>query len=110
MNTITTHVLDIARGQPARDLGVRLERRAADGTSWRTLAQARTDEEGRIRQWPEAPTATAGVYRLTFATADHFADPFHPEISVTFNVVDATQHYHVPLLVSPFGYTTYRGT
>ena len=110
MNTITTHVLDLSRGEPAAQIDVRLECRAGDGAAWQLLAQTATDDDGRVRDWPEAPAATAGIYRLTFATAGRFTQSFYPEISVTFQVTDAAQHYHVPLLLSPFGYTTYRGS
>lgn len=110
MNTITTHVLDLSRGEPAARVEVRLECRAGDGDSWQLLAQAATDDDGRVRDWPDAPTASAGTYRLTFATAERFRESFYPEISVTFQVKDADQRYHVPLLLSPFGYTTYRGS
>ncbi|HKA11317.1 MAG TPA: hydroxyisourate hydrolase [Candidatus Dormibacteraeota bacterium] len=110
MNTITTHVLDLSRGEPAARIDVRLECRADDGASWQLLAQAATDDDGRVRDWPEAPEATAGTYRLTFATAGRFKESFYPEISVTFQVKDAAQRYHVPILLGPFGYTTYRGS
>lgn len=110
MNTITTHVLDLSKGKPAARIDVRLECRAGDGASWQLLAQTATDDDGRIRDWPEAPAAIAGIYRLTFDTAGQFTQSFYPEISVTFQVTDAAQHYHVPLLLSPFGYTTYRGS
>ena len=110
MNTITTHVLDLSRGEPAARIDVRLECRTGTAASWRLLAQTATDDDGRVRDWPETPAATPGIYRLTFATAGRFTQSFYPEISVTFQVTDAAQHYHVPLLLSPFGYTIYRGS
>lgn len=110
MNTITTHVLDLCAGRPARHIGVRLERLGQDGASWELLAQARADEEGRVRDWPGVPSAGVGRYRLTFAAAGHLPDAFFPEVAVVFDVQDPAEHYHVPLLLGPSGYTTYRGT
>jgi 5-hydroxyisourate hydrolase len=110
MNTITTHVLDLSSGVPASRMNVRLERQADDGTTWHLVARAATDEDGRVRDWRDAPDPAPGLYRLIFATASHFASAFYPEVSVTFNVADAAQRYHLPLLISPFGYTTYRGS
>jgi len=110
MKTITTHVLDLSRGEPAAGMDVLLERRAREAVSWQPVARTATDDDGRVRDWPGAAPAAAGTYRLTFATAGRFEEPFFPEISITFQVTDAAQHYHVPLLLSPFGYTTYRGS
>jgi 5-hydroxyisourate hydrolase len=109
---ITTHVLDLARGRPAAGLAVTLERRADDG-GWEPLGQAWTDDDGRVRGWSAAAAPAPGVHRLTFATGAYFAEAgveaFHPEVSVVFRVADGADH-HVPLLLSPFGYTTYRGS
>jgi len=110
MNNITTHVLDLSAGRPASGIEVRLERLTDDGASWQLLGQTAADEDGRIRDWPGAPPAGTGRYRLTFAAAPHFANSFYPEVTVVFEVSDPGQHYHVPLLLSPFGYTTYRGS
>lgn len=96
--SLSTHVLDAASGRPATGLAVRLE--TADGT---VLATDRTDADGRITGW--APGA--GVHRLVFDTGDH---AFYPEVTVTFRITDAGEHHHVPLLLSPFAYTTYRGS
>lgn len=108
-STISTHVLDVAAGVPARGVAVVLER--ADGDRITELARAVTDDDGRVR---ELGTVTEGVYRLRVATGAWFAaaerECFHPEVVVVFRVGAAQQHYHVPVLVSPFGYTTYRGT
>src|SRR5205807_1787228 len=86
----------------------------AGGRGWGPLARARTDGDGRVRAWPGAPEPAPGVHRLTFATGAYFGaagvEAFHPEVSVVFRVADAAAHHHVPLLLSPFGYTTYRGT
>ena len=110
MSAITTHVLDTASGRPAAGVTVRLERR--DGPVWLLLAQAETDADGRCRDLGPA-TTEAGEHRLTFATGPWFAErgtpAYHPEISVTFEVT-GDGHHHVPLLVAPFGFTTYRGS
>ena len=104
MNGITTHVLDLAAGGPRSGLAVQLARRDAAG-EWQPLARATTDRDGRVRDWPDAPDPAPGDYRLTFATGG-----FYPEVSVVFRVGDAGERHHVPLLLSPFGYTTYRGS
>ncbi len=113
MTAITTHVLDLARGRPAAGLAVRLERRAGDG-GWQLLGSRRTGEDGRVPEWPGAPEPARGVHRLTFATGPYFAETgtaaFYPEVSVVFDVADAGEHHHVPLLLSPFGFSTYRGS
>lgn len=96
--TLSTHILDAATGRPAADVEVRLEH--ADGT---LLASDRTDADGRITGWDPG----AGVHRLVFDTADH---TFYPEVAVTFRIADPDAHHHVPLLLSPFAYTTYRGS
>jgi 5-hydroxyisourate hydrolase len=113
MSAITTHVLDTARGLPARALPVRLEILSGKGR-FRTLAHGVTDASGRILDLgPEGPPKR-GVYRLTFDTAGYFRAKktpcFFPSVSVLFEIEDPAQHYHVPLLLSPFGYSTYRGT
>ncbi len=113
MSAITTHVLDTAHGRPAQGVAVQLQRLAAG--HWEDLAAATTDVDGRVREFPLAkrPLA-AGTYRLIFDTARYFAgdarDAFYPSVQITFEVKDAAQHFHVPLLLSPFGYSTYRGS
>jgi 5-hydroxyisourate hydrolase len=114
MSGITTHVLDLVRGRPADGVGVRLERGSAAG-GWQALAEKRTDADGRVRDLlPAGTTAAAGRYRLTFATGEYFrarGEPcFHPEVAIVFEIEDPSQHHHVPLLLSPFGYSTYRGS
>jgi len=111
---ISTHVLDIAQGQPATDLPVRLERRDASGV-WRLLAAARTDQDGRCSQLlPEKETLTPGLYRLGFETATYFAtrklEGLYPLVEITFQVRVGEERFHIPLLLSPNGYTTYRGS
>jgi len=107
---ISTHVLDIARGMPASGVAVVLE--ARDGAGWTTIGRATTDAHGRIGSFADAPLAP-GTYRLTFDTGAyhhrHDTLPFFPSVAVTFDVRDAG-HHHVPLLLSPYGYSTYRGT
>lgn len=111
MTGITTHILDLTRGAPAAGVAVTLEHAA--GERWTVLGRAETDADGRVRE-AFAALPGAGRYRLTFATGAWFAARgvacFHPEVSVVFEVPDAQQHHHVPLLLSPFGYSTYRGS
>jgi len=113
MSGITTHVLDLAMGRPARGVTVRLEVR--QGTQWVGLATRATDDDGRVKDLlAEGARLDAGFYRLTFETGPYFTRlgmlTFYPEVPVLFEVTDAAQHHHVPLLVSPFGYSTYRGS
>ena len=110
---ITTHVLDIARGCAAADVAVVLELRRAG--EWVRVGAGRTDERGRVATLGEAAAAAeVGRYRLTFDTGAyhrrHGVAAFFPEVQVVFDVADASQHFHVPLVISPFGYSTYRGT
>jgi 5-hydroxyisourate hydrolase len=114
---ISTHVLDTARGRPAAGVLVVLEAADRDGESMvrREIGRATTDADGRIRELLPPPTALgAGDYCLTFETAPYFAasgaESFYPRVTVFFTVRDASQHHHVPLLLSPYGYSTYRGT
>jgi 5-hydroxyisourate hydrolase len=114
MTRISTHVLDITQGQPARDVPVRLERQEAAG-NWRLLATAITDQDGRCAQLLSGAEALIpGVYRLAFDTATYFAarklDALYPRVEVTFSVCDGEQHFHIPLLLSQNSYTTYRGS
>ena len=112
MSRITTHVLDIASGRPAAGVAVTLER-VEPGGAWQKLGTATTDDNGRTGDLAGG-SLEAGQHRLTFATGAYFAArriaSFHPSITVTFDVVDANEHHHVPLLVAPFGYSTYRGS
>jgi len=109
---ITTHVLDIALGVPAVGMTVILEIRQAN--DWSPVGRGTTDAKGRVSTLTDGPLAP-GTYRLTFDLgayhkAQGLAVPFFPEAKVTFNVRDTKEHYHVPLVISPFGYNTYRGT
>ena len=113
---ISTHVLDTARGLPASGLSVTLAMRdstdKADKAEWRSVGRRTTDDHGRVASFSDAPLG-AGTYRLTFETAAYHraagVTPFFPEVVVTFDVQSGA-HCHVPLLLSPFGYSTYRGT
>lgn len=105
---ITTHVLDTARGRPAAGIGVTLERWEGD---WVPSGVGRTDADGRCRDL-FAGDRVPGTWRITFAVEDYFGpEPhFYPTVEITFSVADPTQHFHVPLLLAPFGYSTYRGS
>jgi 5-hydroxyisourate hydrolase len=105
MSTISCHVLDTAAGRPVAGMEVVLDR--AGGGGWQRLGSGVTDADGRVHEL--APDGlSAGVHRLVFATSA--ASPFYPEVAVTFVVAAAGEHYHIPLLLSPYGYTTYRGS
>lgn len=111
---ITTHVLDTARGCPAAGVPVRLEYKGREG-AWLTVGQAVTDADGRLIQWlPAHFELLAGYYRLLFDTGSYAAangeESFYPYAHIAFEVKDPKAHYHVPLLLSPFGYSTYRGS
>ncbi|HEV3468100.1 MAG TPA: hydroxyisourate hydrolase [Pyrinomonadaceae bacterium] len=113
MSAITTHVLDTARGRPAEGVPVRLEE-VRDGGG-RLLGRGTTDADGRLRELlPPGQALREGTYRLTFDTAAYFSaqgtSSFYPSVEIVFVVRDAAEHYHVPLLLSPFGYSTYRGS
>ena len=111
---ITTHVLDTARGRPAAGVPVVLEQRAGSD-EWRRIGAGETDADGRLRTlMTDAALFQPGVYRLIFDTGRYFrsqsAPAFYPQVVVVFETAAGESHYHVPLLVSPFGYSTYRGT
>ena len=114
MSGITTHVLDTARGAPAAGVPVVLEVWSGE-SGWRVLGSAATDRDGRARSLlPDGSTFDEGTYRLTFDVHAYFeaqgTRSFFPEVSVVFTVRNAGEHHHVPLLLSPFGYSTYRGS
>jgi 5-hydroxyisourate hydrolase len=112
MSGLTTHVLDTSIGRPARGLEVVLEQRDKNG--FRELARAITDDDGRVRGLLAGSELRCAVYRLRFATADYFAADgracFYPEVAIEFEITRPDEHHHVPLLLSPFGYSTYRGS
>ena len=119
MSGISTHVLDTARGRPAAGVAVSLARKSGNG--WTELAAASTDAGGRVGNLLPQVKDPAGTYRLRFDVGAYFAAqgggggggadaaPFYPYVEIVFQSRDV-EHYHVPLLVSPFGYTTYRGS
>ena len=102
MAGITTHVLDTAKGKPAQGIPITLEILRGD---WQIVGRGVTDADGRLRTLTEGIPLERATYRLTFKT-----DGFFPEVAIQFRVEDPAQHYHVPLLLSPFGYSTYRGS
>lgn len=108
---ISTHVLDLARGVGGKAVPVTLSKRSADG-SWQKVGAATTDNDGRVRSFGDAKSFDTGIYKLQFDMSrypDAAASPFFPEITLTFRVTDKSGHYHVPVVVSPYGYSTYRG-
>jgi 5-hydroxyisourate hydrolase len=114
MSGVSTHVLDTSRGRPAGGLSVLLEAQGDDG-AWNAVGRGTTDSDGRVRQLvPAGSSLRAGLYRLTFDTKSYFAaqktEAFYPQVTVVFTLADPAQPYHVPLLLSPFGYSTYRGS
>jgi 5-hydroxyisourate hydrolase len=114
MSGITTHILDVSRGRPASGVPVVLEIQSAKH-EWELIGNGATDADGRLKGLlPDDYALAEGIYRLTFDTESYFASQniksFYPEVKIIFSVRDAAQHYHVPLLLSPFGYSTYRGS
>lgn len=114
MSAITTHILDVSIGRPAAGVAVKLDRQTHDG-GWEPVGSQTTDDDGRARDlMPDGLLLTDGVHRLTFDVGQYFTakkvEGFYPEITIVFTVHDTSQHYHVPLLLSPFGYSTYRGS
>jgi len=114
MSGISTHILDTSRGVAAASVAVTLEREEAPGRL-APVGTGTTDADGRVKALlPAGAALDAATYRLTFQTGAYFAargEPtFFPRVEVVFTVADPSRHHHVPLLVSPFGYSTYRGT
>ncbi|HTJ81734.1 MAG TPA: hydroxyisourate hydrolase [Polyangiaceae bacterium] len=112
--TISTHVLDTARGRPAAGVPITLSFRGSNGI-YAELGRGETDSDGRCKTLvPSGHTFAAGVYRIVFDTGAYFAalgvEGFYPEAAIVFEIKKPEEHFHVPLLVSPFGYSTYRGS
>ena len=111
MSGITTHILDTTRGRPAVDVRVELER---SESNWNTIGEGRTDADGRVKTLLKNQALQAGTYRLRFHVGDYFqscgANAFYPYVEIVFLVEATDEHYHVPLLLNPFGYSTYRGS
>ena len=114
MSTISTHILDVSRGAPAGGVAVHLDTQNTN-ESWTELSHAWTDEDGRVKPFflVEEPLL-GGTYRLVFDTEAYFSalsqEYFYPQVTVVFKIDDEAQHYHVPLLISPYGNSTYRGS
>jgi len=114
MSGISTHVLDTARGKPAARVPLRLERQDAAG-NWQQIGAGETDNDGRCAQLlPDNERLREGVYRLTLDTGKYFAAQdiagLYPVVEITFTARAGDTHFHIPLLLSPNGYTTYRGS
>lgn len=113
MSQITTHVLDVSLGRPAAGVSVVLEIEKTAGV-WKELSRGATDGDGRLRHLLVPSSLVEGTYRLTFDTGSYFAScrvaGLYPRVSVEFQVRDLKAHYHIPLLLSPYGYSTYRGS
>jgi len=113
MSHITTHVLDVSLGRPAANVPVILEVQSADG-SWSETARGSTDTDGRLKDLSAAKSLVAGTYRLTFDTRAYFeaqqVKGLYPQVTVVFVVRDAKENYHIPLLLTANGYSTYRGS
>jgi 5-hydroxyisourate hydrolase len=114
MNRISTHVLDTVRGKPAPAVPVRLDFRDASG-DWRRVASSETDTDGRCAQLlPAEETLISGFYRITFDTEAYFTAHgvrgLYPLVQITFHARGGESDFHIPLLLSPNGYTTYRGS
>jgi 5-hydroxyisourate hydrolase len=112
MSQITTHVLDTSLGRPAAGVQVTLEIQKDSG--WKEISRGATDADGRLRHLLEPGALVAATYRLTFETRSYFRErkihSLYPQITIAFEVHDHNQHYHIPLLLSPYGYSTYRGS
>lgn len=113
MNTLSTHVLDTASGKPAA--GIRIDLEQQSGSTWSQVGQGTTDKDGRAKGLVTSNAGLpAGTYRLTFHTKDYFATSgkpsFYPYAAIVFVLGSTDEHYHVPLLISGFGYSTYRGS
>jgi len=112
MSGITTHVLDTSRGRPA--VGLTVELQAKSGSSWIAVGTGMTDANGRCGPLSGDQAAKPGIYRLIFRVGPYFeeqhVETFYSEIPIVFEVRPSDSHYHIPLLLSPFGYSTYRGS
>jgi 5-hydroxyisourate hydrolase len=122
-SSVTTHVLDTSRGKPAAGITVIIETcetcetcdTCIRDTTWKVLATEKTDLDGRVQNFSGFTAAfPAGLYRLTFEIEPYFKafhlETFYPNITVAFRIKNVDEHHHVPLLVNPFGYSTYRGS
>jgi 5-hydroxyisourate hydrolase len=112
MSQITTHVLDVSIGRPAAGVPVILE--IQKGNVWKELSRGATDSDGRLRHLLAPGSLVEGTYRLTFETQVYFearqTAGLYPQVSIMFQVRNAKEPHHIPLLLSPYGYSTYRGS
>ncbi|WP_375437984.1 hydroxyisourate hydrolase [uncultured Hymenobacter sp.] len=112
MSQITTHILDTTRGKPAQGVTIVLHSQQAD--AWQELARGTTNQDGRVADLlPKEQLLPLGIYKLKFFTQEYFnqlaTTTFYPFVEIVF-AISSTEHYHVPLLLNPFGYSTYRGS
>ncbi|GLS25698.1 hydroxyisourate hydrolase [Marinibactrum halimedae] len=109
---ITTHILDTEQGKPAGHVLVSLS--VFEENQWKLVSTGRTNDDGRVEQWDTSFTAAIGLYQLRFETSDYFdrrgVKSFYPEVVISFHVATTQEHFHVPLLLSAHGYSTYRGS
>ena len=112
MNQITTHVLDTSKGLPAEGLNISLQRPTGEDT-WEDICSGIKNDDGRVPGFMDGITIEPGVYRMLFDTKSYFDNSgtkgFYPYAPIVFEITD-TEHYHIPLLLNPFGYSTYRGS
>lgn len=116
-NGITVHILDTTKGLPAQNVNIKLEFYDTDTSSWIYVSSSKTNSNGRIDPfWPldSSSELEVGLYQMTFQTKEYFdkdnITTFYPYVNVVFNVTDPVAHYHIPLLLTPYSYTTYRGS
>ncbi len=109
---ITTHILDTTLGRPAQAVPIQLEKQS--GTQWKLIGEGQTDADGRLKTLTPPGPVEPGIWRIRFDTKQYFAaigtKAFYPYVEVVFEIVDGAAHYHVPLLLNPWGYSTYRGS
>ena len=113
MSPITTHVLDIAKGSPAENVPIQLE--SLNNSEWQLLGRGSTNADGRLTNLLEPGSLAKGNYRISFDVEKYFISQniqrfFYPVVRIEFEILNPELHYHVPLLLSPFGYSTYRGS
>lgn len=110
---LSTHILDVSKGLPAPDVAIRLEKYNPQSKVWTYLDEKKTDANGRIPNFLPSAFANKGIYKLIYLTSDYFkknkTESFYPFIEVVFEIKDEN-HYHVPITLSPYGYSTYRGS
>lgn len=112
MSQITTHILDLSTGAPASGVSVTLFQGSGEGRV--PVASGKTDSDGRVSDWLEDGVLPEGIYSIAFESGEYFqvqgVESFYPQVEIAFQVAPGGQHYHVPLLLSPWGYSTYRGS